>query len=610
MHAILLMGAGVNAFHAGDGDAANASYSAAIAIVLDLDLPDLATELLQRVRDVVSRAAAGPGDGPGTGFADGIKAGVALATQLAPEASRLEARLGSAAADELQKAYKAALAAMTGHAVPPDPLLALLQLAKGHRFAAVLSAGPRYRPDRDPRGQALLDAIADARKKIPGQQPAVTTLAEEVIVAAYADVGTSQDSGAGDADPSDEAYLAGLEQQYDAHVSEQLLLSAGPDAAPLFTLRDLQAMLPDDTVLLDLFAGRDQAGQLVVYVFPVTSGEPLTVAKINEQIPDSDLLVPDHGSRLRLSPLGPVTAGVRQEVQEVPLGRRPVIRQAEAALDDLFTRLLGHVGSELDRYRRSGKRHLCLIPNGPLHYLPMHLLGPPGRPLAEDWAVTYLPSPHLLAAAPAGPAPLPRRRRRAAAIALGFADGGPAGTLPPLDGAVPEAEQIAALFGEQPILETAATPTAVIGALHDAAMVHIATHGGYDAYAPAFQTLYLSPDEKHPDGRLYAHELLGSDLRGLDLVTLSACQTALGRFDVSGNLRGLPASLLLAGAATVIGTLWPVRDPVARAFFGTLYTALRDGAAKLDAFTAAQAAVGRQFPQYRDWGCFIYTGRT
>ncbi|MFE5587174.1 CHAT domain-containing protein [Kitasatospora sp. NPDC056531] len=70
---------------------------------------------------------------------------------------------------------------------------------------------------------------------------------------------------------------------------------------------------------------------------------------------------------------------------------------------------------------------------------------------------------------------------------------------------------------------------------------------GHDAAAPAFQCLYLAPDQRS-DGRLHAHELLGLELRGLDLVTLSACETALGRFDASDNPRGLPAALLLSGA--------------------------------------------------------------
>lgn len=75
--------------------------------------------------------------------------------------------------------------------------------------------------------------------------------------------------------------------------------------------------------------------------------------------------------------------------------------------------------------------------------------------------------------------------------------------------------------------------------------------------APLFQTVFLAPGD-NGDGTLRAHEVLGLDLRGLEPVTLGACETALGRIDLSDNLRGLPAALLLAGARAVIGTLWEV----------------------------------------------------
>jgi len=46
----------------------------------------------------------------------------------------------------------------------------------------------------------------------------------------------------------------------------------------------------------------------------------------------------------------------------------------------------------LVKLKDEGKDHLCVIPHGPLHYYPFHLLGEPGSPLANDWIVTYLPS--------------------------------------------------------------------------------------------------------------------------------------------------------------------------------------------------------------------------
>jgi CHAT domain-containing protein len=86
-------------------------------------------------------------------------------------------------------------------------------------------------------------------------------------------------------------------------------------------------------------------------------------------------------------------------------------------------------------------------------------------------------------------------------------------------------------------------------------------------------------------------------------------ETALGRFDRLGNIRGLPATLFMAGARTIIGTLWPVESHCAQYFFSILYERLRGGDSKLDAFVAAQAAARKYYPRYGDWGAFYYAGR-
>ena len=112
--------------------------------------------------------------------------------------------------------------------------------------------------------------------------------------------------------------------------------------------------------------------------------------------------------------------------------------------------------------------------------------------------------------------------------------------------------------------------------------------------APEFQRLYLHPDAGW-DGIVYSLETVGLDLRHLDLMTLSACETALGR---SGHLPirsvDLPAALFVAGVATIVSTLWPVADPPACLFFETLYGELAKQAGKLDAF--AQRAVRAAWP--------------
>ena len=94
-----------------------------------------------------------------------------------------------------------------------------------------------------------------------------------------------------------------------------------------------------------------------------------------------------------------------------------------------------------------------------------------------------------------------------------------------------------------------------------------------------------------PDnGRLPIYELVEFDLQGLELVTLSACDTALGRFDVADNLRNIPATLMMLGAKAVIRTLWQAETRCAAKFFTSLYRTLAEGRSVDQAFAAAQLA--------------------
>jgi CHAT domain-containing protein len=137
--------------------------------------------------------------------------------------------------------------------------------------------------------------------------------------------------------------------------------------------------------------------------------------------------------------------------------------------------------------------------------------------------------------------------------------------------------------------------------------VHLSTHGTHNSHAPAFQCLYLSPEESS-DGRFFAYELLGLSLQGLEVITLSACESVLGRFDQGDNLRGIPAYLLNGGVKTLIGTLWSARPEPAERFFTTFYRELHGGESRLDAFAKAQGATRQEFPEYDAWGPFYYIG--
>jgi CHAT domain-containing protein len=129
----------------------------------------------------------------------------------------------------------------------------------------------------------------------------------------------------------------------------------------------------------------------------------------------------------------------------------------------------------------------------------------------------------------------------------------------------------------------------------------------------------LSEDEDQPDaavddGWLTAGEIAALDLRGTELVVLSACDT--GRGDVRGGegVYGLRRAFLYAGARTLVTSLFPVPDEQTRELMGQFYRSLKEGRGKLSALHEAQLALIRQRRQSGGaahpffWASFVLVG--
>lgn len=373
-------------------------------------------------------------------------------------------------------------------------------------------------------------------------------------------------------------------------------------------LEQVSRDLDDDTVLISLYlasyddsrATADPRASLIACHI-TRQGETVRVVRLDlpgatfRLFAGSDTSYSLHWAALRV-------AEVREEVNSDPLGARVSLRGAEALEHNYFL-LGGPPPDQLRAWQAAGKRHLVFWPHGPLHYVPFHLLHVDRKPLADDWTITTIASSAQLLLRPLQP----RRKRRL--LVLGVSSADPRFGLPEQPQVTEHARYLAARVPGARILQPdEATPRAVMAAMRDTDYLHIAAHGSLDVEAPWYQCLYLSPDGGENDGRLFAHQILDLDLRGIDLVTLSACESALGRYDLNDNLRGLPAAFMLAGVATVVGALWPVTAPVATLFFDELYTQLLAGASKRGAFRRAQLATRDAQPAYRDWGAFTLIG--
>ena len=155
-------------------------------------------------------------------------------------------------------------------------------------------------------------------------------------------------------------------------------------------------------------------------------------------------------------------------------------------------------------------------------------------------------------------------------------------------------------------------------------IIHIATHGFYNEEGDngnslARSGLYLSgagtatlgetlPSGKE-DGVLTAEEVASLDLSGLDLVTLSACETALG--DITGDgVFGLQRGFKKAGANSILMSLWKVDDEATCLLMTEFYKNwIGEGKTKHESLELAKQTVrshtekGWDNPKY--WAAFI-----
>ena len=109
---------------------------------------------------------------------------------------------------------------------------------------------------------------------------------------------------------------------------------------------------------------------------------------------------------------------------------------------------------------------------------------------------------------------------------------------------------------------------------------------------------------RYDDGVLTAEELSNLSFENVDLVTLSACQTAKG--DVTSNgLYGLQRGLKTAGVRSMLLALWKVDDEATCLFMTKFYESLVSLGDKKLAYSQAQQAVRNRYNDPYYWAAFV-----
>lgn len=292
-------------------------------------------------------------------------------------------------------------------------------------------------------------------------------------------------------------------------------------------------------------------------------------------------LVVQHGSIARVVSLDGDEAGLARDIAVLRRLAQDPGKDARAQAQRLFRQLLGPVLPELARART-----LTLSLGGVLRYLPFAMLHDGRRWLVERLPLQVAGSADIDSAAArlAGP-PRPR------SVAL-FGQTQASGDLPALPFVARELHAVGAIgkagsIPSQTYLDAGFTAAALERALQRNSMVHIASHFVLRPGRDDGSYLVLGKGQQ-----LSLAELAQARFRftGLDLLTLSACETAVpAGVDASG--RELASLAWLArerGARHVLASLWRVSDRSTATLMADFYRALERGAGKPEALRAAQ----------------------
>ena len=244
---------------------------------------------------------------------------------------------------------------------------------------------------------------------------------------------------------------------------------------------------------------------------------------------------------------------------------------------------------------------LIIVPTGYLNYLPFEALKlPDGRSMVDAFTISYLPSASTLQFIGA-------RKPLLSSLFLGAIGNVSVEGAPTLPGTLTEVDAIAKLEpGATRVIGEDFTHDRAREALTRYDVVHFATHGDVDSNAPLFSAVLTSPGE-HAQSRLWLYEIQALKLRAA-LVVLSACQTGKGRVRGGDEVAGFTRTLLLAGADTVVASLWDVSDKSTAELMEGFYRSLRAGQPAAVAIRTGILAVRKKFPHPTYWAAFVMTG--
>ncbi len=221
---------------------------------------------------------------------------------------------------------------------------------------------------------------------------------------------------------------------------------------------------------------------------------------------------------------------------------------------------------------------LVFVPDGVLRNIPMGALHDGTSFLIQNYAVAVTPGLTL-----SNPAPLTREGMNVLAVGISRASG----ELAPLPGVAEELRTISHLYDVDVMLDQEFSLSNFEKALQNEVynVIHIASHGKFSDHIE--ESFIMTGDRPMTINEL--SNMVGLyrfRAQPLELLTLSACETATGNEDAALGMAGIAVKV---GAQSALATLWAVDDRAATKIISEFYRQLKSsGASKAMALRRSQ----------------------
>ena len=372
-------------------------------------------------------------------------------------------------------------------------------------------------------------------------------------------------------------------------------------------LNEIQDVLRADEVIIKYYLGEQSA-----YVFLISKDDFETIQL------DNSGLVSDLISDFK-------EGFIEKQKIAISTNNRLMAGLAAKNFYKIADRISSLIWDPINLKKFTVNKKLIIIPDGQLHYLPFELLFMDSSQkefheynyLINQYEISYYSSASILFFERTKEEPFVVPSKTFFGLGISYFHNtnctNDSSLFSPLIHSAPEVTAISQLFPRNSttiLVDDQAQENYVkTMQFQDYRYLHFSTHGIIDTETPDFSSILLQQGGNE-DGCLNIYEIFNLDFNA-DLVSLSACQTGLGKLVQGEGMVGFTQALMYAGTPSVILSLWEVADESTNQLFKSYYNTLaKEGSNKYASLRSAQLQMihSEKYSNPYYWAPFVFIG--